>query len=133
MLFNRLCRFTTALCLILCASVWMAAQTQNPPPSASNQDQQPPANEEPVQTFKSEVNVVNLFFNVKDKHGMLIPNPTKDDFTVREDGKPQTIKYFSAESNQPLTLGIMIDSSLSQGSVLPMEKTAGAPFLQQGF
>jgi VWFA-related protein len=82
-------------------------------------------------TFKSQVNVVNLFFNVKDKHGMLIPNLSKDDFTVLEDGKPQTIKYFTAETNQPLTLGIMIDSSASQERVLDYEKDAGYEFLKQ--
>jgi VWFA-related protein len=82
-------------------------------------------------TFKSQVNVVNLFFNVKDKHGMLMPNLSKDDFTVLEDGKPQTIKYFTAETNQPLTLGIMIDSSASQERVLDYEKDAGYEFLKQ--
>lgn len=81
-------------------------------------------------TFTSNVNVVNLFFNVKDKHGNLIPNLTKNDFEVLEDGKPQTIKYFSAESNQPLTLGILIDTSGSQMNVLPMEKEVGAAFLK---
>ena len=75
------------------------------------------------------MNVVNLFFNVKDKHGMLIPNLTKTDFEVLEDGKPQTIKYFSAESNQPLTLGIMIDTSASQTRVLDIEQTSCAEFL----
>ncbi|MGZ4788900.1 MAG: VWA domain-containing protein [Terriglobales bacterium] len=80
-------------------------------------------------TFTSNVNVVNVFFNVKDKHGNLIPNLTKDDFQVLEDGKPQTIKYFSAESNQPLTLGILLDTSGSQMEVLPMEKEVGAQFL----
>jgi VWFA-related protein len=130
MLFNRVCRLTTALCLILCANPWMAAQAQNPPSQAPAQDQQtPPANEEPLQTFKAEVNVVNLFFNVKDKHGMLIPSLTKEDFTVFEDGKPQTIKYFSAESNQPLTLGIMIDTSASQTRVLTIEQESCAEFL----
>jgi VWFA-related protein len=82
-------------------------------------------------TFKSQVNVVNLFFNVKDKHGTLMPNLAKDDFTVLEDGKPQTIKYFTAETNQPLTLGIMIDSSASQERVLDYEKDAGYEFLKQ--
>ena len=82
-------------------------------------------------TFKSQVNVVNLFFNVKDKHGLLMPNLAKDDFTVLEDGKPQTIKYFTAETNQPLTLGIMIDSSASQERVLDYEKEAGYEFLKQ--
>ncbi len=130
MLFNRVRHLTIALCLALCFSAWMAAQSQNPPPPSSNQDQQPPASEEPLQTFKAEVNVVNLFFNVKDKHGMLIPNLTKDDFQVFEDGKPQTIKYFSAESNQPLTLGIMIDTSASQTRVLTIEQESCAEFLR---
>jgi VWFA-related protein len=82
-------------------------------------------------TFRSQVNVVNLFFNVKDKKGALIPNLAKDTFTVVEDGKPQTIKYFTAETNQPLTLGIMIDSSASQERVLEYEKEAGYEFLKQ--
>jgi len=129
MLFNRVRHSTAALCLILCSSAWMAAQSQNPSASAPTQDQQTPANEEPLQTFKAEVNVVNIFFNVKDKHGMLIPNLAKDDFTVLEDGKPQTIKYFSAESNQPLTLGIMIDTSASQTRVLTIEQESCAEFL----
>jgi VWFA-related protein len=81
-------------------------------------------------TFTSNVNVVNLFFNVKDKKGALIPSLTKDNFQVFEDGKPQTIKYFSAESNQPLTLGLLIDTSASQERVLPMEKEVGAAFLR---
>jgi VWFA-related protein len=48
-----------------------------------------------------------------------------------EDGKPQTIKYFAAESNLPLTLGILIDSSGSQARVLDMEKQVGGEFLSQ--
>src|SRR5579864_4491298 len=84
----------------------------------------------PAETLKVNVDVVNLFFNVKDKKGGLIPSLTKTDFEVMEDGKPQTIKYFSAESNQPLTLGILIDSSLSQERVLQMEKEVGAAFLR---
>jgi VWFA-related protein len=129
---TRVRHFASALCLVLCSGAWMAAQSQNPPaPPARDQQSQEPANEEPVQTFKAEVNVVNLFFNVKDKHGMLIPNLTKDDFQVFEDGKPQTIKYFSAESNQPLTLGIMIDTSASQTRVLTIEQESCAAFLHQ--
>jgi VWFA-related protein len=94
------------------------------------QGQQPAnPNDEDLQTFKAQVNVVNLFFNVKDKHGLLIPNLTKDDFQVIEDGKPQTIKYFSTESQQPLTLGIMIDTSASQTRVLDIEQEACAQFL----
>jgi len=93
--------------------------------------QKPEDDQTPAETLKVSVNVVGLFFNVKDKHGALIPNLTKDDFEVIEDGKPQTIKYFAAESNLPLTLGILIDSSGSQRNVLDMEKQVGGAFLRQ--
>ena len=83
------------------------------------------------QTLTVNVNVVQLFFNVKDKKGGLIPNLTKDQFEIIEDGKPQTIKYFAADSNLPLTLGMLIDSSGSQMNVLDMEKQVGGQFLDQ--
>lgn len=95
----------------------------NSPPSDTSQD-------EPATTLKINVEVVQLFFNVKDKHGTLIPNLPKDDFDIFEDGKQQTVKYFKAESDLPLTLGIMIDSSGSQQRVLDMEKEVGATFLE---
>src|SRR4051794_29001716 len=84
--------------------------------------------EQPVTTFKANTNIVQLFFNVKDKKGGMIGNLPKDAFEVSEDGKPQTIKYFSAESQLPLTLGILIDSSASQERVLYMEQEAGGEF-----
>ena len=101
-------------------------QQDNAPNAAAAQ--KPESDQE---TLKVNVNVVGLFFNVKDKHGALVPNLTKDDFQVLEDGKPQTIKYFAAESNLPLTLGILIDSSGSQLRVLDMEKQVGGAFLKQ--
>jgi VWFA-related protein len=98
---------------------------------AQQQSQQSDQDQKPGETLKINVNVVQLFFNVKDKHGALIPSLTKDDFTIAEDTKPQTIKYFTAESNLPLTLGMMIDSSGSQRNVLDMEKEVGGAFLKQ--
>ena len=104
-----------------------AAQTQQPTSSSQkSQDSQ-----EPTTTLKINVNVVQLFFNVKEKHGGLVPNLTKNDFEIYEDGKPQTIKYFTAESNLPLTLGMMIDASGSQRNVIDMEKEVGGAFLHQ--
>lgn len=95
--------------------------------------QQAPDNDrdQSLETLRVNVNVVQLFFNVKDKHGALIPNLTKTDFDIVEDGKPQTVKYFAAESDLPLTLGILIDSSGSQQRVLGMEKEVGGSFLQE--
>src|SRR5580692_11244733 len=104
-----------------------SAPTQQPAPA----DQKPEESQEPSATFKVGVNVVQLFFNVKDKHGALIPNLTKEDFEISEDKQPQTIKYFTAESNLPLTLGIMIDASGSQRNVIDMEKEVGGAFLKQ--
>src|SRR5580700_1977789 len=132
MLFHRFRQFASVLCLVMGYSLGVAAQSQNPPsqPTAQDQQSQAPAEDDNLQTFKAQVNVVNLFFNVKDKHGMLIPNLTKNDFEVLEDGKPQAIKYFSSESNQPLTLGIMIDTSASQTRVLQIEQESCAEFLR---
>src|SRR4051812_10108992 len=119
---------------IFTASLAMAQQL---PHLAGTPDQDSPQqdqNNEPdqsVSTLKVNVNVVQLFFNVKDKKGALIPNLTKTDFQILEDGKPQTIKYFAAESDLPLTLGILIDSSGSQRQVLEMEKEVGASFLNE--
>ena len=110
-----------------------APATQKPADAQKPDDAQKPEDQEPhpEETLKISVNVVGLFFNVKDKHGALIPNLTKNDFELLEDAKPQTIKYFSAESNLPLTLGILIDSSGSQLRVLDMEKEVGGAFLKQ--
>jgi VWFA-related protein len=94
-------------------------------------DQKSEESQEPTETIRVGVNVVQLFFNVKDKHGALIPNLTKDDFEIFEDGKQQTVKYFTPESNLPLTLGMLIDSSGSQLRVLDMEKEVGGAFLKQ--
>ena len=97
----------------------------------SNQQNPPEEQDQSVSTLKVNVNVVQLFFNVKDKKGALIPSLTKSDFQILEDSKPQTIKYFTAESDLPLTLGILIDSSGSQQRVLEMEKQVGANFLSE--
>ncbi|HXU15112.1 MAG TPA: VWA domain-containing protein [Terriglobales bacterium] len=87
--------------------------------------------EEPVTTLKARSELVQLFFNVKDKKGGLIPSLTKDEFEIYDNKQPQTIKYFTANSNLPLTLGIMIDTSLSQQNVLGMEQQVGGAFLGQ--
>lgn len=98
---------------------------------ASPAQQPPQDSDQSGEPLKVNVNVVQLFFNVKDKKGGLIPNLTKDQFQVLEDGKPQNIKYFAAESDLPLTLGILFDTSPSQTRVLDMEKVVGGQFLDE--
>ena len=123
----------TALLILLAALLvpFPGLAQQTPEIQKAPQQSQEKGQDEPLETLKVDVNVVNVFFNVKDKHGLLIPDLAKDQFEIIEDGKPQTIKYFSAESNQPLTLGILIDTSASQERVLPAEQSAGAAFLKQ--
>src|SRR5580700_11432526 len=82
-------------------------------------------------TFSTDVRVVNLFATVRDAQDHLVPNLTKDDFTLEEDGQPQTIRYFSRESGLPLTLGLLVDTSVSQKRVLAEERTASYRFLSQ--
>ena len=82
-------------------------------------------------TFSTDVKVVNVFTTVRDKQGQIVRNLTKDDFALEEDARPQTIRYFSQETNLPLTLGLLIDTSMSQRRVLGQERTASYTFLER--
>jgi len=84
-------------------------------------------------TFTTEVRVVNVLATVRNKTGTLVGNLEKDDFVLAEDGRPQTIRYFQHESNLPLILGLMVDTSGSQGKVLDQERAASLRFLDRVF
>jgi VWFA-related protein len=77
------------------------------------------------------VKVVNVPATVRDKHGKIVNNLTKDDFVLEEDGRPQTLHYFSQESSLPLTLGLLVDTSMSQRRVLGQERSASSSFIDQ--
>jgi VWFA-related protein len=81
--------------------------------------------------FTADVKVVNLFATVRDKKDQIVKGLTKDDFLLDEEGRAQTIRYFSAESNLPLTVGLLIDTSGSTRLVLPDEVAASRQFLAQ--
>src|SRR6195256_3022426 len=82
-------------------------------------------------TFAIDVKVVTLPVTVRDKHGKIVRDLTKDDFTLQEDGRPQTIRYFSQEANLPLTLGLLATTSRSQTNSLDAERNASRSFLDQ--
>lgn len=117
--------------LLACSAAGLHAQLAPSPDESPVSTAPPPKPEdnEPVATLKVDVNLVNLFFTVKDKNGTLIPHLTKENCSVQEDKNPQTLKHFQAETNQPLTLGILLDTSGSQERVLPLEKDFGSQFL----
>ena len=80
-------------------------------------------------TFSSDVKVVNVLATVRDKHGQIVNNLTKDDFKLQQDGQPQSIRYFTKETDLPLSLGLLVDTSMSQRRVLEQERTASYSFL----
>jgi VWFA-related protein len=82
-------------------------------------------------TIAVDVKVVTLPVTVRDKHGTIVRDLTKDDFTLQEDGRAQTIRYFSQEANLPLTLGLLVDTSRSQTNALDAERNASRSFLDQ--
>jgi VWFA-related protein len=82
-------------------------------------------------TFSSEVKVVNVLATVRTKSGEIVQDLAKEDFVLTESGHPQTIKYFSRETNLPLVLGLLVDTSGSQRMVLGEEQEASFQFLDK--
>ena len=119
-------RFPTAYArLLLTASLLVTlapAQTQ----PKKQQD-----SEEAMPSIKVDVDVVNILCSVRNKAGGLVGNLEKDDFTLLEDGKPQTIKYFTREVDLPLTIGLLIDISGSQARLIDDERRAAYQFFSQ--
>ena len=81
-------------------------------------------------TIKVDVDVVNILASVRDKRGALIPTLQKEDFIVLEDGKAQTIKYFTKETDLPLTIGLLVDVSGSQRNLIDIERSAASQFFR---
>src|SRR5437879_13351384 len=102
------------------ASVLHAQEAPSPggPPPASKAEAQP-VDIGNVETLKVNVNLVNVYFSVRDKNGY-ITNLHKDDCTILEDKVPQKTKNFTQEKNLPLTNGILLATSGSQQNVLPL-------------
>jgi VWFA-related protein len=82
-------------------------------------------------TAAAEVKVVTLPVTVRDKKGKIVRDLTKDDFTLQEDGRPQTIRSFASNADLPLTLGLLVETSSSQDKVLDAERNASRSFLEQ--
>jgi len=81
-------------------------------------------------TIKVDVDVVNILTSVRDKRGALIPSLQKEDFTILEEGKAQPIKYFTKETDLPLTIGLLVDVSGSQRNLIDIERSAASQFFR---
>jgi VWFA-related protein len=126
--------FFLALLLVLLPSVPVrgqqqqqsqpAQQQQTPTPTAQQQPQAPTPPKITVQT-----NIVTVAATVRDKKGEIVSNLTKDDFALDEDGRPQTVSYFARENDLPLTVGLLVDTSMSQRRLIDQERVASATFV----
>ncbi len=117
--------------LILISNFTMAQSAGDAPAKKSSTvTSQTPA-DQPVTTMSVQVKVVNVFATARDKHGKIVNGLSKDDFTLTEDGRSQAIRYFARETDLPLTLGLLVDTSMSQRRVLGEERSASQSFLTQ--
>jgi VWFA-related protein len=103
----------------------LAAQT------APDAQDTPTVQDTPTATFSSSVKVVNVFATVRDKKGNIVKDLNKDDFKLLQDSQPQTIRYFVRETDLPLTLGLLVDTSMSQRRMIDQERTASFAFLNE--
>ena len=104
-----------ALILLLLSCAWMRAQ-------------QSPAQTQPETTLKVDVKLVNVFVTVTDSRGSPIAGLKKENFSVLEDGRRQTISVFDKESALPLSIALAIDTSLSTRHDLPLEQASAKRF-----
>lgn len=89
------------------------------------------AQDEGDTVIRVDVQIVNVLATVRNKDGVLVNNLTKDDFTLYEDGVEQEISYFERQTNLPLTIGLLVDTSVSQENLINEERTAGYRFLDK--
>jgi VWFA-related protein len=115
--------------LICCLLLPAVLESQNSSAAPATPAAQTPA--PAVPTLSVDVNVVTLPVTVRDKHGKIVSNLTKDDFVLDEDSKPQSIRYFSQENNLPLTVGLLVDTSMSERDNIDKERSASRSFLDQ--
>jgi VWFA-related protein len=90
--------------------------------------QNSPVQKQDEETLSVDVELVNVLFTVADKKGKFTRDLKKESFKVYEDGKPQQITNFSADSNLPLTIALLIDTSGSVRDRLHFEQQAAIEF-----
>ena len=122
-------RAVVAASAALAAGIWAAEQKPaTPAPATPAPIQQPAQADEPTR-IQVDVTRVSLLFTVTDRKGRFVTNLTKEDFEVIDAKKSQNILEFNAESDLPLRLGILIDTSNSIRDRFRFEQDAAIEFL----
>jgi VWFA-related protein len=119
-----------SLLLVLVGSA-LARQAQEQTQPSTQQPQLKHAEQPPESPSKisSETKLVTLYATVRDKKGKIVADLNKEDFSLNEDGQPQTISHFARDTDVPLTLGLLVDTSYSQRGVLDDERKASYTFI----
>jgi VWFA-related protein len=128
MMRNQTILFLTLATISLPAAVTFGQQ----PASRQNSSQQTPSQPDgshPVTTLKIKAREVVLPVTVRDKKGALVTSLKVSDFTLTEDGRPQTVKSFSRESNLPFRVGLLVDTSRSVSGAMDAERKAAGKFV----
>ncbi len=142
---GRLCSARRSASTVLLVSLLaMGARAQAPPSQANEQTGSPKATPTagspasatsaasgPQATLSVDARLVTLPVTVRDKKGKIVSGLTKEDFSLTEDGRPETIKYLNLDTNLPLTLGLLVDTSGSMRDALDRERSASKSFLDQ--
>ena len=91
-----------------------------------------PQQDEPITTIKVQVNEVNLIFTVTDKKGRFITGLKRENFGLLDDGRPpEAVLRFTQQTNLPLRVGIMLDTSSSIRQRFQFEQDSAIEFLLQ--
>ena len=131
-----------SLFLLACAAASLCARAQQTdrPPWARNKKattdaanaSAPAADPDQDRTkIKVKVDLVNVLVSVLDEHNRPAPDLSKEAFQLFDEDNPQTIAVFEKETQQPLDLALMFDSSLSTQLGLPAQREAATRFIQQ--
>lgn len=104
-----------------------AQATASPTPTPRSREEVPQDSDEVV---KVETNLTNIFFTAADKNKRFINSLKAEDIRVLEDGQPQQIFTFQQNTDLPLSLAILIDTSASEERTLPELKFAAQSFLE---
>ena len=105
-----------------------APKPQSTPPAQSPAPSQEPA-QQSGQKIGVRVNLVDVLFTVLDRRNKLVPALEKTDFKIFDDKLPQEIRYFSKQSDLPLRIGILLDTSNSIRDRIKFEQDASINFL----
>jgi Ca-activated chloride channel homolog len=145
MVFRRAVTSSVGLAVIVAVVFWIlaslalaqdvsvrpvAAQTQEKPrpsPGVKPKEEEPQTSDDVVRV---ETNLTSIFFTAEDKHKRFISTLKQEDIRVLEDGLPQKVFTFQQNTDLPLSIAILVDTSRSEERTLPEEKSAAREFLE---